>query len=338
MAIAPPLPTPRGPYSAAVIDALTGPATSITLPTAPVDDVLADDDLQLALWCCYELHYQSFAGVDPEWEWDPGLLGVRRRLEARMLDRLREIVGSVEIPPRDVPDALRALATDDTGAPSLSRYMARDGTRAELCEFLVHRSAYQRKEADPHTWAIPRLRGRAKAAMVAIQHDEYGAGEADAMHAELFATTMATFGLDPRYGAYVDLLPGTTLATDNLVSLFGLHRSLRFACVGHLALFEMTSVGPMGRYSAAVRRLGGGPAARAFYDVHVAADAVHEVVAIDQMVTGLLTDEPDGAGLVVFGARALAEVERRFASRLLDRWRGGEPSLLAPLAPEQLAS
>ena len=37
----------------------------------------------------------------------------------------------------------------------------------------MHRSAYQLKEADPHTWAIPRLSGSVKAALVEV---EWGAG------------------------------------------------------------------------------------------------------------------------------------------------------------------
>ena len=105
----------------------------------------------------------------------------------------------------------------------------------------MHRSAYQLKEADPHSWAIPRLFGAPKAAMVEIQADEYGGGRPEWIHAELFARAMRSLGLDPTYGAYLDLIPGITLATVNLMSLFGLHRRWRGAIVGHLALFEMTS-------------------------------------------------------------------------------------------------
>ena len=68
--------------------------------------------------------------------------------------------------------------------------------------------------------------------MVSIQYDEYGAGRAEDMHAEIFATTMRAFDLDPSYGAYLDVLPGTTLATDNLVTMFGLHRRWRAALRG----------------------------------------------------------------------------------------------------------
>ena len=90
---------------------------------------------------------------------------------------------------------------------------------------------------------------------------------------------MEAVGLDSTYGAYLDQIPGVTLATVNLMSLFGLHRRLRGAIVGHLALFEMTSSVPNRRYASGLRRLGYGDDACLFFDVHVVADAVHESVA-----------------------------------------------------------
>jgi hypothetical protein len=82
---APRLPAPRGPLSAAVLDTLRGDPTP---PAVQVGSALLDEqvdpygeDLQLALNCCYELHYRCFTGVADDWEWDPGLLGVRRQLE-----------------------------------------------------------------------------------------------------------------------------------------------------------------------------------------------------------------------------------------------------------------
>jgi hypothetical protein len=329
------LPRARGPLSEAVVAALRdGSAAAFHGPSiAPGVDVLADDDLQLALRIAYDLHYTAFAGVDPAWEWDPHLIAFRTRLERAVLDALAARIGPpAALQQRDPAIELPELANGD--GPSLSQYLRDEGTRRELREFVVHRSAYQRKEADPHTWAIPRLRGRAKAAMVAIQHDEYGGGVVDDVHAELFAVTMDAFGLDPTYGAYVDSLPGVTLATDNLPTLFGLHRELAPACVGHLALFEMTSVGPMGRYSSALTRQGIPAGARRFYDAHVEADAIHERVALEDMVRGLLDDDPSVAGSVVFGARALVEVEGRFTDHLLGSWDRGESSLLRPLDTE----
>ena len=53
---------------------------------------------------------------------------------------------------------LRAIEAADE-APSLSKHLERKGTLDQFLEFVAHRSAYQLKEADPHSWALPRLHG-----------------------------------------------------------------------------------------------------------------------------------------------------------------------------------
>ena len=228
---------------------------------------------------------------------------------------------------RSLSDRLGELISGDGAGPSLSLFMLERGDRDQLREFVIHRSIYQRKEADPHTWAIPRLRGRAKDAIVTLQSDEYGNGVRGKSHAELFAATMTALGLDPAPGAYIDRVPGVTLATDNLVSMFGLHRRWRGALVGHLAAFEMTSVVPMSRYAAALRRLEVAEEGVQFYDVHVAADVVHAQSAADDLVGGLTESDPVAAADVLFGAAALKEVEAVFTRRLLRAWEAGRSSL-----------
>ncbi len=290
-------------------------------------DPLGDDDLQLALYLCYELHYAGFDAVDDRLEWDPHLLGFRRRLEEVFEDARRAAT-----PSRWADPASRAVVDQVTGAiasaggPSLSAFMLASGTLGHFREFAVHRSLYQRKEADPHTWALPRVRGPAKAALACIQFGEYGDGHPTDVHAELFGTTMRALGLDDTYGAYLDVVPGPTLATVNLVSMLGLHRRLRGALLGHLAVFEMTSVEPMARYSRALGRLGVDRSARRFYDAHVDADAEHAVVAA-RMLREATTAEPDLVDDVRFGAAAVLLLERRFTEHLLSAWQRGASSL-----------
>jgi hypothetical protein len=301
------------------------------LPAFEGDDALRDDDFQLALYVCYELHYRGFAGVDDRWEWEPTLLAARRELESLFElelicaagGRERDTAANVGIPAR-----LRDVVDAGAGAPSLSAFSETRATRRQLEELAIHRSAYQLKEADPHTWAIPRLFGEPKAAMVEIQSDEYGGGVAARMHSSLFVDTMVALGLDPTYGAYLDHLPGTTLATVNLISLFGLHRRWRGALVGHLAIFEMTSCEPMARYSRGFARLGFDRAARRFFDVHVEADVGHAVVAATDLAGGLAAVEPELAPDILFGARALMAVEAAFSAHILDSWTAGRTSLL----------
>ena len=326
----PSLPFARGPLSAFLLEHLTEPVHPLGPGPAIEDDPATGDDFHLALYVCYELHYRGFAGVDDRWEWEPSLLELRRRLEVAFEAAIGATAPRVSVRPGEIGRRLGELARAD--GPSLSRTMEASGTRRQFEEFAIHRSAYQLKEADPHTWGVPRVSGGPKSAMVEIQADEYGGGVPGESHAELFATTMAGLGLDPTYGAYLDLLPGTTLATVNLVSLFGLHRRHRGALIGHLALFEMTSVAPMGRYSRALARLGFDAQVRRFYDVHVEADVRHAAVAAGAMAGGLAAQEPALAADILFGAQALMAVETRFTRHLLDSWTAGRTSLLAPVA------
>jgi hypothetical protein len=328
------LPAARGDTTEALLYALRlAPhhLPPIALPDGP--DPLADEDLQLALYLCYELHYRGLPGVDDRWEWSPALLALRQALEHRFEDALRAEVGPVgPVPePHDFDLALRAIEEADD-APSLSRHIEREATLDQVLEFVVHRSAYQLKEADPHSWAIARLSGRPKAALVEIQADEYGGGRPERVHARLFADAMEALGLDARYGAYLDHLPAATLATVNLMSLCGLHRRLRGAVVGHLALFEMTSSVPNRRYGAGLRRLGiEHAAATEFFDEHVEADAVHEAIAAVDLAGGLALQEPELAQDILWGAQALMTVEGRWARSLLGAWERGRSSLRRPL-------
>ena len=329
----PALPAARGELSELLLTELASDVHSLApVDVAPEGDPLGDDDLHLALYLCYELHYRGLPDVDDGWEWEPSLIALRGRMERLFEDGLRRAVGevAVDLPSHETASALRdVIAADD--APSLSTYLARHGTHAEVLEFVVHRSAYQLKEADPHSWALPRLSGAPKAALVEVQADEYGGGRVDRVHAELFAKTMDALSLDSRYGAYLDHIPGVTLATVNLMSLFGLHRRLRGAIVGHLATFEMTSSVANRRYGDALRRLGFGDRATDFFDEHVEADAVHENIAAVDLAGGLLRQDPGQAANLVFGARCLVETDARWARHMLSRWGAGESSLRVPL-------
>jgi hypothetical protein len=305
---APRLPAPRGPLSTAVLDALRGQITAGTPQIGPWTVEQADpygEDLQLALYCCYELHYRGFAHVDDALEWDPGLLTIRRQLEQSFLTALRaEVPGGTDVA-AEVGSLLR--------------------------EYVAHRSLYHLKEADPQAWVIPRLRGPAKAALVTVEHDEYGSGNPDRMHAGLFAEMMTELGLSPEYGAYLDAAPAAALAEVNFMSLCGLHRQLRGALIGQFATVELTSSPGSDRLVRAMRRLDCGPAAIEFYAEHIEADAVHEQLVRHGVIAPLLAAEPELAADVVFGIQASTLLADRFSELLLRQWAQNRPTLRHPL-------
>ncbi|MGW3341943.1 iron-containing redox enzyme family protein [Nonomuraea rubra] len=331
------LPAARGPVTATLFARLTRPPEHRPIPLdpartdgSPAGDVLADADVQLALFACYELHYQGFDDVDDRWEWEPALLAARAALERRFEEALARAVPRPALDgSQGVRRALVELVAADDG-PSLSGFLARRADLSQFREFVIHRSIYHLKEADPHTWAIPRLAGGPKAALVEIQADEYGGGRRERMHSELFRATMRGLGLDDSYGAYLDRVPGVTLAISNVMSLFGLHRRLRGALAGHLAALEMTSSLPNRRYGDALRRLGGDAGAVRFYDEHVQADAVHEQIAAHDLCAGLAAACPSLAGDVLYGAACALELERRWAGHVLACWERDTTSLAGP--------
>jgi len=326
----PPCPTPRGPLSGAVFSALRQDPGSLGPTPTVMGDALSDADLQLALYCCYELHYRGLAGVNPDWKWDRALLSFRGEIEHAFLDRLRDETGPFACHSLgDIGSALGELIASASG-PSLSNFLLESGSLSQIQEFCVHRSAYQRKVADRHTIAVPSLSGDAKVAMAEIQFDDYGRSSAVGRRSTLFADTMTALGLDSAYGAYLDELPGPTLATVNLVSMFGLHRRWRAALVGHLATFEMSSIAPVERYSRALAHLGTGRGGNRFDDVQVAGNPGDGAIARDRLVAAAVETEPHLRDDLLFGAAAVLLVEERFARHLLDAWSVGRSSLVPP--------
>ncbi|MDX6742341.1 iron-containing redox enzyme family protein [Actinocorallia sp. A-T 12471] len=319
-------PLPRGPFSRAVGDALARPPGTVILPDLEVADPLGDDE-QLALYTCYELHYRGFAGVDPDWEWDLELLRLRRTLEDAFLTALRDAVEGGD----DVEAALAPLLTEDPSARGVSAFLRDEGSWDHLREHLVHRSVYHLKEADPHAWVIPRLQGQAKASLVAVEYDEFGAGRASAAHSRLYADLMEDAGLDGSYLRYLNAVPAPALAIVNMMSLFGLRRTLRAAMVGHFAAAEITTAPSARRMEAALEKLGAGERALLFYTEHIEADAVHEQVLRHDVIGDLLAREPEAAADVVFGIQATGWLENGLERLLLGSWDAGRSSLREPL-------
>ncbi|MBO0883070.1 MAG: iron-containing redox enzyme family protein, partial [Mycobacterium sp.] len=283
-----------------------------------VADPLHDDDFQLALALSYELHFRGLQGVDDSWEWQPDLLWLRAFMESRFEATLRQAV-SVEDPGNvEIAAALAQLV--QAGAGELSRYLARRATLDQFQSFVAQRSIYHLREADAHTFGIPRLDGRTKSALVEIQTDEYGGGQPGRTHAELFAQLMREIGLSDTYGEFWDDALPEMFAVVNVMSMFALHRRNLAALLGHLAALEMTSTDPNRRYGNGLRRLGFGPAATRFYDEHVEADAVHEQLAAVDLCGSYVAAHPDQRPEVLFGAGACLALDDRFAGALVANW------------------
>ena len=69
---------------------------------------------------------------------------------------------------------------------------------------------------------------------------------------------------------------------------------------------------------------------RQFYDVHVEADEVHQYLAVNELVGGLLESEPEQATAVMFGARAVS-LDRKCFRRAMSSsaWKSGLELIVA---------
>lgn len=319
------IPTPRGPFSERLATLLRGSLDDPGWVDLATTTPSGADDAQIALWTMYELAYRGFDGVADELEWHAPLLAARRVLERDLEARLRERYR----PPGELPatgdgaggfaEAFFAYVGSYEG-DSLSGAIQRTASREQVLTLLRVRSVYHLKEADPTAWAVPRLGPRPKAGLMAVQYDEYGCGDPNSLHSNLFARGMRACGLDPTYGAYVDEASAAVLEQNNTMTLFGLHRRLRGAALGHFAAFEATSSVPSRRIAQGLARLGMPAEMIAYYDEHVEADAVHDQVAVREICGSLLADEPQLLDDVFFGAFTCLDLESRFASERLASW------------------
>ncbi len=308
-------PDSRGPLSQAVIGALRSGGTS-RLVDAPEAD--STEDAQLALWTMYELHHGGYADISDDLEWDPYVIGVRRRLEADFEQTLRD--RAPEAPePGNFAETFFDFVAEHNG-PSLSAHVHRHATEDHVREFLRHKSIYHLKESDHTTWVVPRLSGPVKAAVMELQYDEYGAGDPNRLHATMFAEGLKASGLEPAYGAYINEAPVEVLEQNNAMSLFGLNRRLRAVSLGFLAAFETTSSVPSRRIAQGLDRLGFPPEMIEYYTEHVEADAVHEQLAVRTICGVLIEEEPALYDDVYFGAWTSMDLEDRYANRMLQEW------------------
>ncbi len=324
------LPHPTGPWSHHVHGVLQR-RPGVRPKTLPYDRF--DDDAQYAWFLLNCASYQGWDGVDDDIEWDADVIALRRRFERWFLDEMRRRCADGPSEPRGA--VRHALAPG--GTPGIAAFLEHDGTADQVRESLVLRLPYQHQEADPHTWAVPRLRGDVKRALCDIQAGEYGVGH-DHTHAELFLAALEGAG-GPVDSEVYPRLPGVAFATFNFVTAAGMNRSLRGAVVGQLALFEMDSVDPNQQMVHACERLGLADDVRAFFHVHVLADAEHEVIAARAFLDEYPLAEPDQVENLLLGVRVQSSIDGALAAHAVGAWSSGRSALRAPaVSPADVAA
>ena len=310
------VPKPRGAFSEALFESLRGRTTSSALrhPTTTTTPPSRCGRL-------YELSLPRLrrrrrrAGVGAR-----SCSRVRRRLERDLEARLRARYRPPE-PDRALRGRALRLRRRPRRAVARGRTCSGTPTAEQVLDLLRLRSVYHLKEADPTAWVVPRLPVGAEGGAdgAAVRRVRRRRPE-PAARPPLRPRAWTPPGCAPEYGAYVDEAPLEILEQNNAMSLFGLHRRLRGAALGHLAAFEATSSLPSRRMAQGLERLGFADGARRL--LHRARRGRRRARAARRprpSAARCVEDEPALADDVFFGAFTCLDLEDRVARRLLDR-------------------
>lgn len=328
------LPPPRGPVTDLLwADLLTYPveaplesvSDAVRQALRTSGDLLYDEDLQLALFCLYELHYSGVDGVDDRWEWDPGLLRIRHLLETAFEARLRQGVAEVfdleEALPRSTAEAAERLTAMTCQAPGTSvyDYIGREATAEQVREFLVHQSVHHGVHHLDHRM-VPQPARQLRESAQAGREAPPTAGEGTVAGIDL------DLDLEAGCGAYAEWFPAVALAALNTRSMFGLNRRLRGAAAGHLAVEHLTAREPQESSARALRRLG-------WADRTAPAESTGSggPPCGPELATRLMEEDTSLADDLFFGAASACLLDRLCGRWQLEAWHGGRGSLRRPL-------
>ena len=321
------LPVAVGGLSEIVVEALLDGVGPPSMGLDTVDGDPLDHDLQLALYVLNELHFAGWVGVDDDLEWNPAVTALRCKLNDEFERRLRHT-----LPPSLSSPTAEARRLLDLPGPSVSKYLRDHGTVEQVRESMILRSAYQSKEADPHTFAVPRFAGSTKRVLTEIQSGEYGVGHKRS-HAELFADALIGLDLDPTPNAHIDNCTGPSLAISNLVTLGAMQRRLRGVVLGQLSLFEMDSVVPNQRMVDCCDRLDLDERVRPFFAIHVLADAEHQVMVEASFLVEYPRIDPRQVHNLLLGMRAQSLIDHATARTSVPNWQHDRSALSVVPSP-----
>ena len=281
-------------------------------------------------------HYRGFAGVDTRDGVGPGCCAsavARGRFERRRCSARWAAQHEPSTPPTMRAASAAAITAPRSVALAALLEPRRPGG---VCEFWSTARRTSSRRPTRTRGRSPGYSGAAKAALVEIQADEYGNGRRRRMHAELFADDDGGARARPHLRRVPRPAPRRHLATTNLDLPVRPPPPLARRALGHLALFEMTSVGPMGRYAhgAAPARASerGAPLLR-----RARRGGQSTSTSRSNGWSAVCSPMSPSSGRTWCSApAALGEVERRLTERVLRCWRSGRSSLL-PGSPRPAA-
>lgn len=230
-----------------------------------------------------------------------------RREEHRFIERLR--CAAARHLPRPQSPAWRSADAFVTWFESLEQHgpgqhhpwfdwLAAAAAADDMSWFLAQEVAGEAGFEDLLAYAQVRLPVRAKLELARNYWDEMGRGKPRAMHGPLLQRMARELRLAQQHHVVVE----EALALGNLMAGLALNRRYAFHAIGALGVIELTAPGRARQVVAGMRRLGMGPAVRAYYELHAAIDPLHSQAWNREVIAPLVEGDAERARAIAEGA------------------------------------
>ena len=203
----------------------------------------------------------------------------------------------------EVKKALRDRVVEDLDPkPSAESIFFRDEmTKTGYRHLLAIASLDGLVEASQLSRVLGGVGNEVQSMLTRIFSEEYGKGILARKHSTYFSTMLKQFKMDTQPEAYFDLAPWEVLANINH-SFFLCERKRNFLrYIGSLLFFEVSVPAAFENYRLAGERLGLGPEATDYWELHIKEDLRHGRWMIDDVALPLVDRYPDLAWEIVRG-------------------------------------
>ena len=234
----------------------------------------------------------------------PYLFGIQSKIESTWQDwesnqiNIKQIDTVVEIK-KALQDRVAEDLDPQTSTEGL--YFRNEMTKVGYCRLLAIASLDGLVEASQLSRVLGGVGNEVQSMLTRIFSEEYGKGILARKHSTYFSTMLEQFKMEARPEAYFDLAPWEVLANINH-SFFLCERKRNFLrYIGSLLYFEVSVPAAFDNFKLAGERLGLGPEATNYWELHIKEDLRHGRWMVDDVALPLVDRYPDLASEIVLG-------------------------------------
>ena len=233
----------------------------------------------------------------------PYLFAVRKRIEAAWQNWETDLSPGESLHADAVRAALQQRVAEDLDPePSATAlYFRNEMTEAGYRRLLEIASLDGLVEASQLSRVLGGVGNEVQSMLTRIFLEEYGKGVLARKHSSFFTTMLNAFGMDARPEAYFERVPWEVLANINHSFYVCEHKRNFLRYVGGLLYLEVSVPASFESYRLAGERLGLGPEAVDYWDLHIKEDQRHGRWMLDDVALPMVERYPQAAWQLVWG-------------------------------------